>query len=117
MLCRSFDILYCMPCTSETTAMTAATPIITPNTVRTERSLLALMAVRAIFRFSVNMKSLLHDVAAEHHERDMLERRHIIERIAGYGNEVSEFAGGNLGAIVDAEKLGRAESRGADGVG
>ena len=52
---RSAEILYCSPCTSETTAMTDATPIITPSTVRMLRILLAKMARRAIFRFSRNM--------------------------------------------------------------
>src|SRR5437867_1561035 len=55
MLCRSLEILYCIPWTSDTTAITDATPIITPNTVRTDRILLAKIARRAIFRFSTNM--------------------------------------------------------------
>src|SRR6266851_2409050 len=55
MLCRSLEILYCIPCTSDTTAITDATPIITPKTVRIERILLAPIARRAILRFSTNI--------------------------------------------------------------
>src|SRR3954447_15258294 len=51
------EIWYCIPCTSETTATTAATPIITPRTVRTERILFAPIARRAIFTFSKNTMS------------------------------------------------------------
>src|SRR5712691_1634236 len=59
------EIWYCIPCTSETTAMTAATPIITPRTVRIERILLAPMARRAILTFSKNIgrASLRDDLA------------------------------------------------------
>ena len=53
---ESAEILYCIPCTSETTAMTAATPIITPRTVRIERILFAAMARSAILRFSENTR-------------------------------------------------------------
>src|SRR5438067_5555258 len=65
MFCSCPAIWYCIPCTSETTAMTAATPIITPRTVRTDRILLAPMARRAILTFSKNIgrSSLRDDLA------------------------------------------------------
>src|SRR4051812_16176847 len=53
------EIWYCIPWTSETTAMTAATPIITPRTVRIDRILLAPMARRAILTFSKNIRGQL----------------------------------------------------------
>ncbi len=56
MPCRFWEMLYCIPWTSETTAMTEATPIMMPSTVRIERSLLPQMARRAIFMFSRSMR-------------------------------------------------------------
>src|SRR5437867_2438341 len=43
------------PCTTETTAMTDATPMRTPRMVRKDRSLLAQMDLRAIAMFSISI--------------------------------------------------------------
>ena len=46
-------IMNCTPWTIETTAMTAATPMMIPSVVRIERILLARSARKAMRRFSV----------------------------------------------------------------
>ena len=45
-------IMNCRPWTIETTAITAATPMMMPSVVSSERILLARMAVKAIRMFS-----------------------------------------------------------------
>ena len=45
-------IMNCIPWTSETTVMTAATPMMIPRAVRIERMVLARSAAKAILKFS-----------------------------------------------------------------
>ena len=53
----------------------------------------------------------LHDLAADHHELHALERLHVVERIAGDGDEVRELAAlDGSEAVVPAQEL-RADAR------